>query len=134
MDKKSFIVICLIAIGFISLIAFCIKRDNDKNTLNEKIINNYQGSPILNGVQLDSNCSIEDPVVIKITEYIDALEIGTSVLIQVAEPSKDDEFHQFLSLNLTDYDGHTYWRYKDGYMTLLFYEVNGEPKFTRVYR
>lgn len=134
MDKKSFIVVCLIAGVIILTAAFCIKRDIDKNALVEKIENNYQGSPVLNGIQLDSNCSIEDPVVIKITEYIDTLEIGTSVLMQVAEPSENDEFHNFLLLNMSDYDGHTYWKYKDGYMTLLFYEVNGEPKFTRVYR
>lgn len=133
MNKKTIIIlICLVSVFLLAVVGISISNSKTKEKL-DKIENNYSGPRQVNGILVDSNCGLEDPVVQKITSMLETVVTSSSILQQVANPAEDDRFHLFLIDNFEDYDRHTYWLYVDKYIGYLFYETFGEPHLVVVY-
>lgn len=132
LEKKSILVLFMVAFILVLLLLLGHKVDKDKTELTDSIENRYQGCKSINGIMIDNNCSIDDPVVIKITEYLEKMALTSSILKQVTEPDINDAYHQFLLNNIAEYDGHTYWLYPDGFSGHLFYAIGTEPKVIKV--
>ena len=133
MEKKNVLILTSIGLVFLCLITFLIFQDIKRKEITKIIEQNYTGYNRINGIMVDNNCGIEDPVVIKITEYLKDMTQTESVLKQVANPSEDDVYHQFLINNVENYDQHTYWLYPDGFEGFLFHQIDGEPRVIKIF-